>query len=75
MFNIVYDSRDRRDHINRRIFKKIYNEIVVMNDNYNTRKIACNHKDIHYIVKYVNMIKKYINAIIMSLLKSQKKKN
>ena len=69
--NAIYDSRDRRDHINRRIFKKIYNEVVIIEKHYDTRKIACSHENIIYMIKYVDMIKKQMNTIIMSLLRAQ----
>lgn len=71
--NVVYDSRNRRNHINRRMSKKIDNEKIVFENNFDVRKIVCNHDDVNYIEKYRDLIVEKINAIIVSLLSIQKK--
>lgn len=69
--NAVYGSRDRRDHINRRISKESQHGEVVLGGAYETRRTACRHDDIDYIPRYQGMSAEEVNAAIMPLLRAQ----
>ena len=68
--NVVYEFRNRKNRINRRVFKKDHSDQMMLRENFDVRRTACKHEHIDYIVKYQDMIKKQIDVVIMFLLRA-----
>ena len=62
--NAIYVDKNVKNRINRRIFKKIVDNIVIFENKYDIKKFTCNHDDIELNATFANMNKNEINAII-----------
>ncbi|KAL8957864.1 MAG: hypothetical protein Q9193_004970 [Seirophora villosa] len=64
----VYGSRDRHDPSNRRISKETAGHHMVLGGRFDTKRTACTHADIYYILKYQRKPKEELDAAIVPLL-------
>ena len=66
--NAVYENRDKKNRINRKIFKETFDGIVVLSGNYNRLKTVCKHEDVDYLIKYQNLIDEEVRVLIIPFL-------
>ncbi|MCJ1484786.1 hypothetical protein MMC06_004959, partial [Schaereria dolodes] len=71
MSNVVYDSRDVFNRINRRISKKDNQGHIVWDNSFLSHVTACSHEIIQYVARFARMTKAEIDSHIQPLLDQQ----
>lgn len=66
--NAVYGLGDKKNRINRRIFKEMASGAVVVGGRMDAKKTACSHEEVDHIPSFEGMSDDEVKSLIMPLL-------